>query len=203
MKLIRSVDEAEMVSAFLQADYHAPRPEPRECACAALGADAEALILQPNRQDLDENDRRRRALVRSRNELRMLFQVCPSLEWKLVVITHEELGRFRLLGYRTFCQLAPQTRTVREAALNVDHPDVEVDEDLKGRIAALETALRRTPSPHPPLIAVAQEEAALHVILDGNTRAVAYFRSRSMDSNVEVIVGYHAGVVCWEFFGSV
>jgi hypothetical protein len=197
----RAATEQEVVSAFLQADYRAPRPEPRQCLQSVLGTDTDALVLYPNHHDARDNARRKDALFRCRRELPELLELCSSFTWQLTSLTSSELAELRLLAYTTFRQIAPQTRRVGEAAGNVDDAGVQVGEGLKGRIRDLEFTLRRGPSlPMPPLIAVAEASEAPHVLIDGNTRAIAYARA---NSGSDVFVGYCANVEHWSFFGAV
>jgi hypothetical protein len=129
--------------------------------------------------------------------------LCPGgLEWRLVAVTVAELRSLLLLDYKTMRQLAPETRTVGEAATNVDDETVVVCEGLKERVQGIENSLAEQGLTAPPLIAVAPEPAASHVLLDGNTRAIAYARVFPGEDEIEVLVGYHEAVVRWQFYGA-
>lgn len=197
MRLIRSATESEMVVAYLQGDCLSARPSSSVYIRQALGARAESLVLHPNLGDATENAERLKAL-RLRREVTDLLDWCgEALDWRLLAATIDELRNVRLLGYDTFRELAPQTRTVGEAAANVDDAQIVVSECLKERVRAIEQSLQARGVTTPPPIAIAPMPAAPLTLLDGNTRAIAYARFFSTEDEIEVFAGYHPQVDSW------
>jgi hypothetical protein len=119
-----------------------------------------------------------------------------KLDGVLLSVPRVDLCRFRLLNYHTFRQLAPLGRTVAEAASNLDL--VHAEEELNDRVRDLgkEIAAGAT---HAPLIAVAPAPNLPYVLLDGNTRAIAYL-SASQQDEVEVLAVYEPAIEGWEFY---
>jgi hypothetical protein len=128
---------------------------------------------------------------------RFIFGGLPlRMEWSRIKVTVEELACFRYLNYETFRDLSGGTRLVRDGAANVE--TVNVGEQLNERVRQTEAGIAAG-NQHAPLIAVSKDEAATPILLEGNTRATAYVRSRQPNDVIEMILGMSPNITRWIF----
>ena len=93
-------------------------------------------------------------------------------------------------------RLSGGTRIVRDAASNLT--SVEAD-TLNGRVLAIGEAISKG-AMLPPLITVARTPNEVHVLLEGNTRAIALALRSDPSTNVDLVAGCSAAVEDWCFF---
>lgn len=186
-----------MILAFLRAEYHSPRF--KTLIRKALGGDA-TPIYRPRLDDAAQNAVRKQVLaaVRGYGVGKYLFRGFPAdVEWMIVAVTQEDLGDTRYADYPTWSALSGGSRAVRDGAANVDV--IEVDEDANANIRALARELTAGRQ-YPEMIAVAEAPDAAHVLLEGHSRATAYFLTLPPGEEIEMIAGYSPAMSSWAFF---
>jgi hypothetical protein len=197
MQTIGPVAEDEMILAFLSAEFHSPRF--KAAIRQALGGDA-APIYWPRLNDDAENARRRQALgaVRGYGTGQYLFRNFPGdVEWYRIALTRDDLGAVMYANYPTWVWLSGGSRLVRDGAANVDA--IQVPENANENIRAVARELRGGPS-YPEMILVADSPGGQLVLVEGHTRATAYFLTSAPPDEIEVLAGYSASMAHWAFY---
>ncbi|HSS74340.1 MAG TPA: hypothetical protein VLK53_12320 [Gaiellaceae bacterium] len=190
MRIVREITEDEMVLEFIRAEVTSPsHPEYAQMVGGNL-----ALYDGPL-SDSNANALRREALARKRGYPRWLFGGIPLAAWKLAVVGVGELADLRHLKDDAWNDLTGGSRLVRDAAANADTSASPKAPD----VLAVEGRVRNGES-FPPIIALAENESVVPIILEGNTRAAAYVRALDPDDEVEAIVGYNPGLASWTFY---
>lgn len=186
-----------MILAFLRAEYHSPRF--KTLIRKALGGDA-TPIYRPKLDDAAQNAVRKQALaaVRGYGLGNYLFQGFPAdVEWVVIAMTRDDVGNLLYANYATWTALSDGSRTVRDGAANIDV--IEADEDANANIRAVARELEAGRE-YPEMIVVAETSDAAHVLVEGHTRATAYFLTLPPNGEVEVIAGYSPTVSGWAFY---
>lgn len=115
------------------------------------------------------------------------------MRWKLVEVMISELGDFRYVREPSWVQLTGGSLWVRDGAANAA---VEPLDETKARIQAVEREIREGVT-FPPIVATAEGEAQLHVLLEGHSQASAYVRALEPSDTCGVIVGYVSSLSGW------
>jgi hypothetical protein len=194
------ISDDEMIVAFLQAELASPAWE----GAIRNGADGFRLddlrvITDPNLDDPVEREKRRATLSSYRGYGRntYAFNTFPDdVEWFRGIASLAEVADMRLMNFPEAERLSGGTRIVRDAASNV--ASVEAD-TLNGRVLAIAEALN-TGAKLQPLITVARTPNDVHVLLEGNTRAIALALRNDPSTDIDLIAGYSAAVERWCFF---
>ncbi len=186
-----------MILAFLRAEYHSPRF--KALIRRALGGNAD-LLHRPRLDDAAENRARKAALaaVRGYGNNEYLFRGFPSdVEWTLVSLTRDELGDLLYANYPTWVELSGGTRAIRDGAKNVDLINVREEANTNIRAVVREVASGRQ---YPPLIFAGECSTTGLVLVEGHTRATAYFLEMPEGAEIEVIVGSSGAMRSWAFY---
>ena len=158
VQVIGDSSEEKMVVAFLSAEWDSPR----------FGADVryllgdEELVRNPDLTDAAANQRRRSVLARYRGWRRnvALFEGFPrDVHWKLLEITMHDLDGFLYCNYPDWVNLSGGSRLVRDGAASAGRKPLN---ETKEHIRAVEREIRRGVT-YPPIVAVAEGEAAVHI----------------------------------------
>lgn len=195
-RFLRDVTEDEMVLAFVRAEAFSARFG----ATFRRAMGGKQAVYDPDLSDQAANAIRTQALaaVRGYRQDAYLFRGWPhNVNWKLMAVTVEELGRFLYANHPTWTTLTQGSRLVRDGAANVE--TVPTHEDAKPNILAVERDVRSGQT-YPPIIAAATGESSQHVLVEGHTRATAYLRALRPEDEIEVIVGYAPDVDGWLYF---
>jgi hypothetical protein len=189
-----------MIVAFLQAELASPVWEGAiRDGVDGFRLDDLRVITEPNLDDPVEREKRRATLSSYRGYGRNTYafnRFPDDVEWFRGVASLAEVADMRLMDFPEAQSLSGGTRIVRDAASNI--ATVAAD-TLNGRVLAIAEAISRGAT-LPPLITVARTPSEVHVILEGNTRAIALALQSDHSIDVDVITGYSAAIEHWCFF---
>lgn len=196
MRIVRDdISEDEMVLAFLSAEVDSPR---FGAAARAMLGDLD-LVRDPDLSDTHANQRRRFALAgyRGWGTNDYLFKNFPrEVIWKLVEVAINELGEFRYARVDTWIALSWGSLLVKDGASNAAKEPLD---ETRERILAVARDIRQGAT-FPPIIAAAEGEDQMHVLLEGHIRASAYVRALERRGTCEVIVGYVSDLSGWWWY---
>lgn len=187
-----------MIAAFLQAEIHSPRF--KKYVRSLLGGDLR-LVQRPRLDDRWENEERKKVLAgyRGYGQNSLLFQHFPTdIDWQRVILSRDEVGALKYAGVvETWRDLSNGSRLVRDGAANVE--TVSVGENANANILAVEAELLRGRT-YPEIIIAAVPGDTNHVLIEGHTRATAYYRAFDKTAEVEAIVAYSPHMATWGFY---
>jgi hypothetical protein len=195
VRVIRDSSEDEMILAFLSAEVDSGR---FGAYASSLLGDLE-LVRNADLVDAAANQRRRSVLAQYRGWRRnmYLFEGFPrDVHWKLVEVTIGKLGGFRYANEPTWVALFGGTLLIRDGAASTGRQPLD---ETKERIRALERMVRNGAT-FPPIIATAEDEDQVHVLIEGHTRASAYVRALKWRDTREMIVGYVSSLSGWRWY---
>jgi len=195
MRVLRDSSEDEMVLAFLSAEVDSDR---FGAIVRQLLGDLD-LVRNADTTDATANQTRRSVLAQyrgwSRNSF-LFFGFPADVRWRLVEVTVGELSGFRYAREPSWVALSGGSLLVRDGAANAAK---EPPDETKVRILAVEQEVRKGAS-FPPIVAVAEGEDQVHILLEGHTRASAYVRALNPQDTCQVIVGYVAALSGWYWY---
>jgi hypothetical protein len=191
VRVVRRVQEAEVVAEFLRAEWESPRFGE---ALRALAPD-EALVTAPRLDDERENAARAQLLDEHRGWLRRvgLFSGLPrQIDWLAVTFAREELLDILYIDWDWWLELSGGSRRPRDAARLV-----RAREDPASIAAWNEPILESRAR----LIAVTDPQRSRVVLIEGHVRLTAYalYPERVADE-VEVLLGTADDIACWSVF---
>jgi hypothetical protein len=198
VRLVGPATEQEMVLAFLCAEVDSPRYR------AHFRDLDRRLIDHPDLTDADQNLARLVALDYRGRRLRIgLFDgFPPDVIWQRWAMTPTELGGVHYPDYPTWVRLSGGTRLVRDGAANVDR--IEVPEDgrtLNVSVLAIAVAIDAGKVSDALICAAIDDAGAGIVLIEGHARATAYLVAKAPPTEVEVLVGWSAGMANWRWYG--
>jgi hypothetical protein len=194
MEVVGPATDDEMILAFLRAEVHSQRF--KEAARSSLGHDL-SLVYEPRLDDVAQNLARKNALSAymgyGRDE--WLFAAFPSdVEWQHVLVSHEELGGLRYARCDPWFAMSGGTLKVSLGAANVaNFPEINHN------VAAIMKELANGRS-YPELILAAESLDAPHILVEGHSRATAYYLSIHTPRQVPAIAGYSSLLSSWRFY---
>jgi hypothetical protein len=196
MRVIRDSSEDEMVLAFLSSEVDSDR---FGAIVRQLLGDLE-LVRKADTTNAAANHARRSVLAQYRGWgcNRYLFFGFPAdVCWKYLEVTTAELSGFRYAREPSWVELSGGSLLVGDGAANAGH---EPPDRTKVRILAIEQEIRQG-ARFPPIVAVAEIEDQVHVLLEGHSRASAFVRALNpQDDTCHVIVGYVDSLSDWYWY---
>jgi len=197
--------EDQVILAWLQAEidsvgfqqYLAGEPANPVYLAQALKA-----ARAPNLRDADQNELRRRIVVKTHGfgvGVKSFEGLANDINWRRMRMTPHEVGELLYAsGHAAWATLAPVTRKVAEGASNVGHVFTG---DLTNMIV-LALALRISDShsmPVLPEIICLRHPDGHMVIMEGHTRATAIALVAHKVPSVNVFVGSSPSVANWAY----
>jgi hypothetical protein len=197
--------EDQVILAWLQAEidsvgfqqYLAGEPANPVYLAQALKA-----ARSPNLRDADQNELRRRIVVKTHGfgvGIKSFQGLANDIHWRRMRLTAPEVGELLYAsGHAAWTTLAPVTRKVAEGASNVGHVFTG---DLTNMLV-LALALRISdshPMPKLPEIICLQRQDGHLVIMEGHTRATAIALVAHKVPNVNLYVGTSPSVANWAY----
>jgi len=197
--------EDQVILAWLQAEidsvgfqqYLAGEPANPVYLAQALKA-----ARSPNLRDADQNELRRRIVVKTHGfgvGVKSFEGLANDINWRRMRMTPHEVGELLYAsGHAAWATLAPVTRKVAEGASNVSHVFTG---DLTNMIV-LALALRISDShsmPVLPEIICLRHPDGHMVIMEGHTRATAIALVAHKVPSVNVFVGSSPSVANWAY----
>ena len=197
--------EDQVILAWLQAEIDSVgfqqylAGEPANPVYLALALKA---ARSPNLRDADQNELRRRIVVKTHGfGLGTLsFEgLANDIQWRKARVSSAEVGEMLYMNvHAAWLALAPVTRKVAEGAANVGH--VFTGDPTNMLVLAL--ALRicdSHPAPALPEIICLRRPDGHLVIMEGHTRATAIALEAHRVPNVNVYVGTSPSVANWAY----
>lgn len=203
MQLLGTVSEADVVLAFLRAEWDSGR---WHGPVRGHLAGREYLVgSAADTEDRDENRQRAEVLreYRGYQADTWLFQRFPSdVQWQLARIRRSEV-RDLLFGAGQWLELSPSGR-VGDAADNLVHLNTLVarhPETMTMAAASIRGVQQRDAAGEclQPIIVVGAPGFAQHVLLEGYARSTAY-AARPDGPEVDAMVGYSGLMPTWNFW---
>jgi hypothetical protein len=197
MRLVRDLTEDDMVEAFVLGELDSPLYG-AQYAGAVFG---DLTLYEGECRHAKALRKLALALVRGYGVNQFLFAGFPfDASWKLMAVPIRELEGWLYVGrVEGWLALSKDSRKVGDGAANVGNvPGVE---ERSNSILAIENAVK-SGTKYRPLIAAAVSETSPHILIEGHTRATAFVRALNPDDEVEVIVGYSAGLPAWTYYGT-
>lgn len=197
--------EDQVILAWLQAEidsvgfqqYLAGEPANPVHLAQALKA-----ARSPNLRDADQNELRRRIVVKTHGfgvGVKSFEGLANDINWRRMRMTPHEVGELLYAsGHPAWATLAPVTRKVAEGASNVGHVFTG---DLTNMIV-LALALRISdshPMPVLPEIICLRHPDGHMVIMEGHTRATAISLVAHKVPNVNLFMGSSPSVANWAY----
>jgi hypothetical protein len=201
MRDIGEATEDEMVLAFLRAEIHSNRFGGH----ARQGLRGDLSLVGPDARTDDpyQNARRRQALAyRGWGYFNIaLFNGFPQdAVWRRVALNRDDLGRLKYANAGTWIVLSGESRILRDGAANVGViTPVPENADIHIREVVEEMRQGRT---YPELILAAESPDKEHYVVEGHTRATAYFLqlAEGASDEYEAIVAYSPALPRWQFY---
>jgi hypothetical protein len=200
-----SATENQVILAWLQAEiesvafqqYLAGEPPNPVYLAQALRA-----ARTPNLRDADQNELRRKIVVRTHGfglGIKSFEGLANDIQWRRARVTSHEVGEMLYAsGHPAWSALAPVTRKVAEGASNVGH----VFSGDQTNMLVLALALRIAdshPAPALPEIICLRRADSQLVIMEGHTRATAIMLEAHRIPQVTVYVGASPSVGSWAY----
>lgn len=202
MKLIRKIQEDEMVAEFLKAEITSKRfvnEVRREIKKYHI---PNRIIKNPNLKNADENQIRKRILgaYRGYGKKKQLFDNFPSkVVWKRIFLKPKELVLVRYINFDYWVKLSNQTRLPTDAARSIK-AGIEVFGVSNQNFLDAAKALRHGKK-FPPLILIAKNSRSRMVVLEGNLRLTAYLlEPKAIPDEIEAIIGYSPAFGRWTLY---
>lgn len=200
MRKIRESSEAEMIAAFLSAEFYSPHSMSQEIqTCLQHEALSPRVISSPDLSNAQESAARRAVLgaYRGYGQGQGYFQGFPeALRWELVGLTQQEVEQIKYIDYDYWVDLSGGSRLALDGARQA-LAGIDVFGLSSRYFVELAETLRHGAS-FPTLIFVAQSEAGPLVVLEGHARLTAYLIAPdSLPPELEVIVGFSEQITQW------
>jgi hypothetical protein len=193
VEVVGPATEDEMILAFLRAEVQSPRFGER--ARHSLGHDL-SLVDNPRLDDASQNLARKNALsaYRGYGKDAWLFAGFPKdAEWHHVRLTPKDLGELHYARCQPWLDMSSGTLEVCIGAANVAR-----FAEINDNVAAIERGLASGRT-FPELILAAQRPHAQHSLVEGHSRATAYYLSSHTQSPIPAIAGYSPALPTWGF----
>lgn len=201
MKIVKDLNEDEMIIAFLKAEIDSVRFGSLYNQLLLLLGTDRSIIDNPNINNIQENKIRRTLLdrVRGYGKRILLFTGFPNdVIWKRVLITKDELENTKYANHPTWITLSNNTRLVSEGAKNVDL--IQTQENANANIKAVAQDFKKG-KVYPELIFASRDTLSGLVLIEGHTRATAYILEKgSMPDEIKVIVGISQEIINWQYW---
>jgi hypothetical protein len=202
MREIRSATEDEMILAFLRAEISSPRHAEMLMSWFGECGGNRAMIEAGDPTDASENAVRRCILHNFRgyrNVQPLLFPNFPGFViWKLVALSAEDIGNLKYAAWPTWEQLSGGTRLVADGAANLDTVEIEnLNVHVREIVEHIDTGTRKV-ADYEPVIIVATEMGAQHVVVEGHSRLTAYCSRLKAVDEVMAFAGYSANMNNWD-----
>lgn len=189
MKRLRSSSEAEMVGAFLKAEYLSERFSERVKEAMTKWSVGPGIILKPDYENAEENGLRKCLLGEHRGygQSRDMFAHFPSeIEWSLCSFDTEDLPHIRYIEYSYWNELSEGTHLPVMAVDHIRKGITVFDVPNDGFLRA-EEHIRRGGSFANMIFLTADFQS--FVILEGHQRMTAYALAPDFFRQIEVFVG--------------
>jgi hypothetical protein len=183
LELLRPVDQAEVVAAFLHGEVDSERFAPQlRRALRAIATD-EALVRDADLGNADENALRHRLLFAYRgNYLGAWFD---ELSWSLVALEPDEVLAIRYIDWDYWLEITGGTRLPADGAAY---------ERSRGADDRYETGAA-------PLICARADRRSHLVVIEGHGRLTALaMHPESIPSPLEVLLGEGVGIRRWSCY---
>lgn len=199
--------EDQVILAWLQAEIDSvgfQRYLAGEPANPIYLAQALKAARSPNLRDADQNELRRRIIVKTHGfgvGIKSFEGVANDVKWRRARLTSHEVGElFYASGHAAWTTLAPVTRKVAEGAANIGH----VFTGDMTNMLVLALALRISESDPAPvlaeLICLARPDDGHLVIMEGHTRATAIaLEGHRFPRGVNIFIGRSPSVATWAY----
>lgn len=185
---IRKASEAEMIWAFLNAEYKSDRFY-KELSMYMQELQVPVEVVTGAFSDLaKENELRAKLLSRYRGYPdKYIFENYPAVtEWKLVALEEGDLEKLRYVDYDYWNELSNNTGKPTEGAINVLQ-DVEIFEVVNDGFYEGYKALQEG-AKFPPMILLTGNEKK-YLILEGHVRSTLYAMERGSEIGAPAYVG--------------
>ncbi|HVS47514.1 MAG TPA: hypothetical protein VHJ99_01265 [Candidatus Dormibacteraeota bacterium] len=197
--------EDQVILAWLQAEidsvgfqqYLAGEPANPVYLAQALKA-----ARSPNLRDADQNELRRRIIVKTHGlgvGIKSFEGLANDIRWRRVRLTSHEVGDMLYAnGHAAWTTLAPVTRKVAEGASNIGHVFTGDMTNMLVLALALRICESHPVPALPEIICLRRPDDHL-VIMEGHTRATAIVLEAHRIQNVNVYVGASPSVAGWAY----
>ena len=189
--------QAEIESVAFQQYLAGEPPNPVYLASALRAA------RSPNLRDADQNELRRKIIVRTHGfglGIKSFEGLANDIQWRRARVTSHEVGEMLYAsGHPAWAALAPVTRKVAEGASNVGH--VFTGDQTNMLVLALAVRICDShPTPAlPEIICLRRPDDGRLVIMEGHTRATAIMLEAHRIPQVNIYVGASPTVLGWAY----
>lgn len=189
-----------MVLAFLQAEINSARFREKYLKNLGILKQDLSLIEKADLKNKLENENRKKLLNKTRGftSRKWLFKSFPlEVTWFLVSLSPKEGEKIWYAGYKDWKKLAGGTRKASEGAKNLYlvNPGYNHKPNVEGVVARLKKG-----ETFPYLISATDDWEKL-ILLEGHTRATAYFlHYGAWPKDKKIIVGYSKNLKNWRLY---
>jgi hypothetical protein len=165
MKVLRHASEAEVVTAFLQAEFYQPE----------FDADRqryEQIVMQPNLDNRIENTIRRSLLFRRRGH--MWRELPADTQWVEVALEPQDFSRIRVFPRAHWRRFSGGTFQLDHAVEYIrNNPNSGTVDPVIAKIQAMRNTLASGKLGHGAILLIGVDEQRPFTILEGNHRIAA------------------------------
>jgi hypothetical protein len=202
MRVLRDINEAEMVAIFLKGEISSKRFGHRILSHLNEGLENRKIIDSPDLSNEAENVSRSTLLGKHRGygNSEGLFRNFPkTVTWKEVLLTKEELKNLRFINYDYWVELSSGTRSPEVAAENIKKGIEIFDRSNERFFKAVDYI--KSGGTFEPIILVAKDPKSKIVILEGHLRLTSYFLTpEHIQPETKCIIGYSPNFSKWGLY---
>ncbi|HXM72358.1 MAG TPA: hypothetical protein VN940_03925 [Candidatus Dormibacteraeota bacterium] len=198
--------EDQVILAWLQAEIESVgfqqylAGEPANPVYLALALKA---ARSPNLRDADQNQLRRRIIVKTHGfgvGIKSFEGLANDVGWRRARLSSHEVGELLYAnGHAAWTTLAPVTRKVAEGASNIGHVFTGDMTNMLVLALALRICESNPPPKLPEIICLARPDGHL-VLMEGHTRATAIaLEGHRFTRGVNVFIGRSPSVASWAY----
>lgn len=208
MKIIKSITEDEMVSAFLKGEIKSTRFGGAVLKVLNDDKISRAVIDSPDTNDKAENAYRRSVLKKYRGydieKGGLLFNNFPNdAQWKKIELYKDDFHRLKYIKDKYWKNLSGGTRRVLDGAKNILNGQGSGDKNKKQSNKLFWEAvesLKKGGIFSVPILVALNPDSEL-VVLEGHLRFTAYLmRPEYIPEKIEAIAGFSENFKKWDFF---
>ena len=202
MELIEKINEDEMISDFLKAEYFSERfGEVLRKLVEKHGAKS-TLITKPNLKNASENKLRKQLLAdhRGYGKNQKIFENFPNdVLWYKAFLTAKEVTQAKYIAYNYWIKISDGSRLAKNAVKNIQAGRTIFNES-NDRFFAVAKLIKKGTN-FPRLIFLAQNQNSSIVILEGHVRLTAYMLVPTfLPKPLEVIIGFSENIKKWDLY---
>ena len=202
MRVVRSIDEDEMIAVFLACELGSFRFGENLKQLLRRDAVEPAVIEAPDLADEQQNDYRRRLLgeVRGLDHDRANFHGFPDdVTWERCLLTPDEVSRIEYCDYSYWLELSKGTRRPADGAARLKQGVKQIMRQSTAQFRRAAAALRAGTTFREMILATHDRDRL--VVIEGHLRLTAYMMEPDLvPDELEAILGSSDRMADWHLY---